>query len=146
MNRNATLVLIFFLLSSATASWYYLCKIKEVCIEQEAGQSILRSSIDEAIVFSWNEAEPMAGNGFERMHGQLIEELGPSGTLEIITYFDPREGDSSLAKARANNIMKLFPELDSSRFTSLVSTMELDSSATYFIASKLNIIFGHNHP
>ena len=150
MNRNALITLIVFLLFTAGASWFYLKKIKQVGVLQAANTTpSITSPIDQAIVFAWNDPEPMNGNTFQEVKNKLLKDLSEANQLEIVGYYDLDEvngsGYDDLGMARAQAIADLFPELSSSQIVFRSEETELDSTEDYFQASRLNVIFGHMH-
>lgn len=150
MRRNAWFTLFAFLLFAAGATWFYLNKIKQVgVLVSDNTVPTLRSSIDKAIVFSWNASEPMNGNTFEEVRSSLMQELSGGNQLEIVGYYDIDETNSTayadLGVARANAIAALFPDIDPLQIVYRSEETELDSTADYFEASRLNIIIGHIH-
>lgn len=150
MKRNAWFTLIIFLLFTAGAAWFYLNKIKQVgVLSSDNTTPSLRSSIDHAIVFEWNESEPMNGNTFQEMKSNLIQELSGGSQLEIVGYYDLYELNTTayadLGMARANAIAALFPEIDPIQIVYRSEETSLDSLADYFEASRLNVIIGHIH-
>ena len=148
MNKKALLVFIFFLLFSAGASWFYLCKVKQVCSPTETTTHSLSSSIDESIVFEWENEEVFKGNSFSEMKSQLLKELQGGQQIEIIGLYDPQESNftsyENLGKARAQAIVELFPEIQMSQIRLSSEMRTLEQEDDYYKASRINIIFGHD--
>ena len=150
MSRNALLTLVVFILFAASASWFYLCKVKETCREEVLDvEPTIKSSINQAIAFSWSDQSAMSGNTFQAVKDQLLSEIANGNHLQIIGLYDIDEVNNSefenLGLARAYSARALFPELGDQQLSLASELAELDSTANYFQASKLNIIFGHTH-
>jgi hypothetical protein len=150
MSRNALLSLFVFILFAAGASWFYVCKIKDKCGDEVVDvEPTIKSSINQAIAFTWSDHNAMNGNTFDAVKEQLLREVRNGNQLQIIGLYDVEEENKSdyenLGLARAYSIRSLFPELGNQQLSLASEQAELDSTDNYFQASRLNVIFGHTH-
>ncbi|MFY0645080.1 MAG: hypothetical protein JXR19_11485 [Bacteroidia bacterium] len=148
MNKNATLVLIFFILFMAGGAWFYLCHVKQVCSPTTEGDmQSLSSNIEESIVFEWESDLVLKGNAFSAMRTQLLNELQANHQLQIIGLYDPLENNQTgfinLGQARAQAVRQLFPEVSDLQVELGSEQTDLEEQNDYIKASRINIIFGH---
>ena len=150
MNRNATITFFLAILFAGGSVWFYLCKIRDLCDQprDSAQTQVISSSISESIVFEWEDSAAMRGRQFDSFKVRLMADLQVR-QLEIIGLYDSMERNFStqanLGLARALSIRAIFPELPDSQFIIGSERTTLDSNSNYFLASKLNIIFGQRH-
>ncbi|MFT7590236.1 MAG: OOP family OmpA-OmpF porin [bacterium] len=99
-------------------SYYYLCKIKQVC----DGVTVnLKTDITDTsdtsghqygpLSFRFNSAEPVVGKEFESLREQLYARLGDTDTLVINgMYYSNEQNGVALAQERAENVQSLLQD------------------------------------
>lgn len=150
MNRKALFTLLAFVAFTLGAIWFYMCRVKQICDRTEDNViPTIKSNINQAIAFKWNEYDAMVGNTFSETREQLYREIPGASQLEIIGMYDVDEVNNTeyenLGMARAASIRALFPELLDQQLSLKSEVTDLDSTARFFKASHMNIVFGHLH-
>ncbi len=116
MGSKLILPIFLFIALLIGGSYYYVCKIKGVCIQSSATIDSSRSdssTIDKLelspLSFRFNSAEPLMGLDFDNMRDNLLNKLGDSDTLIIYgKYFKGEENGEQLGMDRALNVHSLF--------------------------------------
>ncbi|MFT5725241.1 MAG: outer membrane protein OmpA-like peptidoglycan-associated protein [Bacteroidia bacterium] len=98
-----------------SGSYYYLCKIKQVCdgvlINIKSDVSDTMDTSNQALrpmSFRHNSAEPILGVEFDSMRATLLNKLGDQDTLIIYAvYYDGESGGEDLATERVENVKSL---------------------------------------
>ncbi|MBO6517795.1 MAG: OmpA family protein [Bacteroidia bacterium] len=156
MRSSLFLPIFLFLLLLVGGSFYYVCKIKQVCpsFPAESNTSDSRDPLLEGeeanlspLMFHHNSEEPIISDGFDELRQDLVSKLGERDTLVVIgTYLSSEDKGDTLGTARAQRVRSLFVDhFDSGRIMvrSLYNQMVNHEPNDLYEAVQFNIVSGN---
>jgi outer membrane protein OmpA-like peptidoglycan-associated protein len=150
MNIKALLTTLLFLAFGAFAFWWWGNKKKDCncgAVSAVTNNTAVNTDAGLPLSFNWNSQDAVTGNGFADYKKAQMNNLGPSDTLVIKTwYYDGETDGEQLALQRAEKIKALFPEAAPGRYKVMVEkrTPEDRYKKEKFEAASFSIIQNQN--